>query len=110
MHAEILLEAGRQRTSRKSCENLTEDHSPGRFVSTAGPAALRGLDPAHDRFGVPSRLHASLEPSPLYPSKRTCASCSTRSLSTKAQNRCAIARCAGSPTASAVIGGEIVNS
>ena len=28
----------------------------------------------------------------------------------KAQNRCAIARCAGSPTASAVIGGEIVNS
>ena len=25
-------------------------------------------------------------------------------------NRCAIARCAGSPTASAVIGGEIVNS
>ena len=27
-----------------------------------------------------------------------------------AQNRCAIARCAGSPTASAVIGGEIVNS
>ena len=31
-------------------------------------------------------------------------------LSAKAQNRCAIARCAGSPTASAVIGGEIVNS
>ena len=28
----------------------------------------------------------------------------------RAQNRCAIARCAGSPTASAVIGGEIVNS
>src|SRR6476661_4197623 len=51
MHAEILLEAGRQRTSRKSCENLTEDHSPGRFVGTAGPAALRDLDPAHDRFG-----------------------------------------------------------
>ena len=30
--------------------------------------------------------------------------------SARAQNRCAIARCAGSPTASAVIGGEIVNS
>ncbi len=33
-----------------------------------------------------------------------------RSKSANAQNRCAIARCAGSPTASAVTGGEIVDS
>ena len=41
---------------------------------------------------------------------RTCRRIRPGQLCAKAKNRCAIARCAGSPTASAVIGGEIVNS
>ena len=48
--------------------------------------------------------------SALPPTTAVMMQCRERQKSAKAQNRCAIARCAGSPTASAVIGGEIVNS
>ena len=62
------------------------------------------------QLGQSRRFGHVCDMSALGPTTAVMMQCRERQKGAIAQNRCAIARCAGSPTASAVIGGEIVNS
>src|SRR6266404_7785520 len=92
--------------------------APCRGGCVSGWLEERNLAHKESIRNIPSRFSFEMPPKLLHmshhfrysPESRQVQSPAALRICAKALNRCAIARCAGSPTASAVTGGKIVNT